>query len=70
MKYLLLAAGTCLAVAAMPTDASAYYCRAKSANASSWGRSGDLAVARRLALVECAIRTAKENTCFITYCNI
>jgi hypothetical protein len=50
-----------------PTAAHAAYCEARSAYASGWG-SGSLQYARRRALAECAIRTPRGYTCYITGC--
>ncbi len=51
-----------------PTAAEAAYCTARSPYASGWG-SGNLNYARRRALHECAIRTPRGYTCYITSCS-
>ena len=56
-------------VAIIPSEASAWYCRARSATGSlGWGSSYYLANANRIALVNCAVRTPRGYTCFITSC--
>lgn len=50
-----------------PSSAEAAVCTARSAYASGWG-SGSLNYARRRALHECAIRTPRGYTCYITSC--
>jgi hypothetical protein len=50
-----------------PTTAQAAYCEARSAYATGWG-SGNINYARRRALNECAIRTPRGYTCYITGC--
>ncbi len=50
-----------------PSSAEAAYCEARSAYASGWG-SGNINYARRRALQECAIRTPRGYTCYITGC--
>ena len=50
-----------------PTKAEAAYCEARSPYASGWG-SGHINYARRRALQECAIRTPRGYTCYITHC--
>jgi hypothetical protein len=52
------------------TEASAWICQARSPT-GSWGRGWhnySLAYAQRRALVECAVRTPRGYTCFITGC--
>jgi hypothetical protein len=51
-----------------PSSAEAAYCTARSAYASGWGE-GNLNYARRRALRECAIRTPRGYTCYITSCS-
>jgi hypothetical protein len=51
-----------------PTTAEAAYCEARSRVASGWGRSHSLSNARQRALYECAIRTPRGLTCYITSC--
>ncbi|MBY0531724.1 MAG: hypothetical protein K2P86_07115 [Xanthobacteraceae bacterium] len=50
-----------------PTKAEAAYCEARSPYASGWGQ-GSLGYARQRALRECAIRTPRGYTCYITHC--
>jgi hypothetical protein len=57
------------ALALFPTEASAWVCRARSVTGSwGWGASSSLPAARRRALYECAIRTPRRYTCYITSC--
>ena len=51
-----------------PTEAEAWFCRARSnySSATGWGRSYSLYRARALALWEC--RRRGPGSCFITYC--
>jgi hypothetical protein len=65
---LMLIAGA-LAVILIPTEASAWYCRADSPSAYGWGSSSSRRVAVRRALAECAVRTPRYQTCRISYCN-
>lgn len=50
-----------------PSTAEAAYCTAASPYATGWGQ-GSLNYARRRALYECAIRTPRGYTCYITSC--
>jgi hypothetical protein len=50
------------------TDASAYYCRARSPSANGWATNNSLSRARANALYQCAIRTPRRQTCRITSC--
>ncbi|MCW5681260.1 MAG: hypothetical protein KF794_03385 [Xanthobacteraceae bacterium] len=69
-KYLaigLVAAGTFMF--ATSNDAHAYRCRADSPQAYGWGyHSNSLRYARDRALYECAVRTPRGYTCYITSC--
>jgi hypothetical protein len=71
MKILLtLTAVTLTALAAVPTEVSAWYCRATSTNGAwGWGTSSNVYDARVRALYECAVRTPRNHTCYIRYCN-
>ena len=51
------------------TEASAWFCSADSSSAYGWGRSYSQGEARRRALWECARRTPRYQTCYISYCN-
>lgn len=52
-----------------PTESEAYYCTARSSHASGWGsHPNSLSYARRRALSECAVRTRRGYTCYITSC--
>lgn len=51
-----------------PSTAEAAYCEARSRFASGWGSSGSINRARRRALYECARRTPRGYTCYITHC--
>jgi hypothetical protein len=55
-------------LALAPTEASAWYCRARSPSASGWGRSDSLSRARSIALVECAAITPRRQVCRIIGC--
>lgn len=70
-KYIAIGAVAAAAFSATsfitPSTAEAAYCEAKSRYASGWG-TGSLAGARRRALYECAIRTPRGYTCYITAC--
>ena len=70
-KYLAVAAIAAAAFATTsfvtPSSAEAAYCVARSPYASGWGQ-GSLSYARRRALHECAIRTPRGYTCYITSC--
>ena len=71
-KYLAIAAVAAAAFTTVsfvsPTSAEAAYCTARSPYASGWGQ-GSLNYARRRALQECAIRTPRGYTCYITSCS-
>jgi hypothetical protein len=71
MKTLIaLIALTLTALTGLPNDASAWYCRAYSTNgATGWGRASGLDSARVRALYECAIRTPRNHTCYVRFCN-
>ncbi len=59
-----------LILAAWPSEASAWFCRAGSATgAYGWGRSVSLYRAQRIALWQCAIRTPRGVWCHIRYCH-
>lgn len=70
-KYLAIAAVAATAFTAVsfvaPSSAEAAYCEARSRYASGWG-SGHISYARRRALQECAARTPRGYTCYITGC--
>jgi hypothetical protein len=55
-------------IALIPTEASAWYCRARSPSAWGWGRSDWVGQAKRIALDECAARTPRYETCYIRFC--
>jgi len=70
-KYLAVAAIAAAAFSTFsfvtPSTAHAAYCEARSPYASGWG-SGHINYARRRALQECAVRTPRGYTCYITHC--
>jgi len=73
MKKLLVVASVAAAAFAgaslvTPSTADAAYCEARSRYASGWGQSGSLHRARQRALYECAARTPRGYTCYITHC--
>ena len=54
---------------ALPSQASAAYCEARSATGSrGWARNYVLAKAQYYALYQCARRTPRGIMCYITYC--
>ena len=56
-------------LAMIPTEASAWYCRASSPTGSwGWGRAVLAGVANRIALNNCAVRTPRGYVCYINYC--
>jgi hypothetical protein len=57
------------AVILIPTEASAWYCRADSPSAYGWGQNYSRRAAIRRALAECAVRTPRWQRCRISYCN-
>ena len=71
-KYLAVAAVAAATFATTsfvsPTSAEAAYCEARSRVANGWGRSAYMNEARQRALYECAIRTPRGYTCYITSC--
>ena len=69
MKHLLAALALAgVMVTLVPDDAYAWYCRADSGRAYGWGRSPSLARARYIALRQCAVRTPRSRTCYISWC--
>jgi len=52
----------------VPTEASAWVCRADSASAYGWGSHAYRGPAVRRALAECAIRTPRGQTCYLSWC--
>ncbi len=71
-KYLAVAAVAAAAFSTFsfvsPSTAEAAYCEARSRYASGWGRSQSMSNARQRALYECAVRTPRGYTCYITFC--
>jgi len=67
-KLLTSAVFAASALALMSTEASAWYCRATSSSASGWATRGWVDAAKRAALNQCAIRTPRDQTCYIRYC--
>jgi len=61
-------AGLLLAASAYEAAAASWYCTAHSPRAYGWGKSPNLASAKRTALSECAVRTPRGQTCRITSC--
>jgi hypothetical protein len=59
-------AGTMTVVA--PTEANAWACRADSRSAYGWATSPSLRRARYRALRQCAVRTPRYQTCYISWC--
>jgi hypothetical protein len=69
MKHLLAVFAVAgLLIALVPDSAYAWYCRADSPRAYGWGRAGSLYRAKRIALYQCAIRTPRWQTCYISWC--
>jgi hypothetical protein len=69
MKLKAILAAGAFALVLVPTQASAWYCRADSPSAYGWGENYSRAAAARRALRECARRTPRYQTCRITYCS-
>ena len=69
MKYVAGAflAAACLLVM-LPTEASAWTCRATSPSAWGVATYPDLGYAKRRALVQCSVRTPRYQTCYIRWC--
>ena len=67
---LILATAAILAgvVTAMPSQAFACYCEARSAYAWGWGAHSYCSSAKGRALGECAARTPRGYWCYITFC--
>lgn len=61
-------AGLIFAASAIEAAAASWYCTANSPRAYGWGKSPNLASAKRIALNECAVRTPRGQTCRITSC--
>jgi len=68
IKTLSVTVTVLLASAVCATTASAHACTAHSIQAMGYGISPSLAVAKRLALANCAIRTHRGLICRITAC--
>jgi hypothetical protein len=70
MKHVLCAAAFALGMLALvSSEASAWVCRADSrTGAFGWGSSASLRAARSRALWECARRTPRGYTCYLTGC--
>jgi hypothetical protein len=68
-KWFLMVALAGSAMAMASTEASAWYCRADSPSAYGWATRYSLWAAKRRALYECAIRTPRYQTCYITSCH-
>ena len=69
-KHLLALAIAMATVGLFSTEASAWICMARSAT-GAWGRGWhtySLGYAKRRALLECAVRTPRGYTCYITGC--
>jgi hypothetical protein len=59
-----------MVMGALPSQASAWYCRAVgTAGASGWATSSSLPSAQARALAECAVRTPRGHVCYITACS-
>jgi hypothetical protein len=69
MKLIIVSFAIAMSLAMIPTQASAWYCVARgTTGASGWGLSGSLYNAKRIALGNCAVRTRRGHTCYITGC--
>lgn len=69
-RLLLLVLFAAAAFAFAPTQASAWYCKARgTTGAWGWGQSPWLGNAKGIALRQCAVRTPPYARCYITYCN-
>ena len=69
-RYLALVPLCALILSITYTPADAWYCRATSSTGSwGWGyHPRSLAYAKRRALMECAVRTPRNRTCYIRFC--
>lgn len=54
---------------AIPAQAYACYCEARSSYAWGWGQHGSCARAQAIALNQCAVRTPRGYYCYVTFCN-
>jgi hypothetical protein len=62
----MIAAGVTMTL--IPTEASAWICRADSYSAYGWGSSRSRARAARIAIVQCAARTPRYQVCRLSWC--
>jgi hypothetical protein len=70
MRTIIFSSLALLVISIMPTAASAeWYCKAQS-RTGAWGEgwAPGIAAAKKLALVQCAVRTPNRNVCVITAC--
>ncbi len=67
---LIIASAAILAgvVSAIPSQAYACYCEARSPYAWGWGSHASCASAKGRALRECAVRTPRGYWCYVTFC--
>ena len=68
MKHILAIAAVGVTMALVPTEASAWYCRADSPSAYGWGSSGSRGRAARIAIRQCAVRTPRWQVCYLSWC--
>jgi hypothetical protein len=69
MKRTLMAiAAAGIAMTLIPTEASAWICRADSPSAYGWGSHRSRARAVRIAIVQCAARTPRYQVCYLSWC--
>ena len=70
MRMIIFSSLALVAISLVPTAASAeWYCKAQ-ARTGAWGEgwAPGIAAAKKLALVQCAVRTPRRNVCVITAC--
>jgi hypothetical protein len=68
MKHILAFAAVGFMMALVPTEASAWICRADSASAYGWGSHGYRGRAARIAMVNCVARTPRHQVCYLSWC--
>jgi len=69
MKRTLMAAVAAgIVMILIPTEASAWICRADSSSAYGWGSSPSRNRAARIAIVQCAARTPRWQACYLSWC--
>jgi len=67
-RITIMIAAAALMMTLIPTQASAWYCRADSPSASGWGSSPSRGRAAEIAIRQCAVRTPQWQVCQISRC--